>query len=105
MAFASKVWILDTLEEIQQLEVLHAEHPDLPAIIRRNCEIKAAVVNADEKEQAASGGRALLNLGHTFGHAIENVAGYGEFMHGEAIGLGLVMGLCLGFCLGLGLGL
>jgi len=82
-------WAL--FEQLESLDVLHAEHPQLPAIIKRNCEIKAEVVNADEKEQAASGGRALLNLGHTFGHAIENVAGYGEYMHGEAIGLGLVM--------------
>ncbi len=59
-------------------------------IIKWNCEIKAAVVKADEKELAGSGGRALLNLGHTFGHAIENVAGYGEYLHGEAIGIGLV---------------
>ena len=87
-------------EQLETLDVLHAEHPELPAIIRRNCEIKAAVVNADEKEQAASGGRALLNLGHTFGHAIENVAGYGEYMHGEAIGLGLVMAAELSLRLG-----
>ena len=87
-------------EQLEALDVLHAEHPELPAIIRRNCEIKAAVVNADEKEQAASGGRALLNLGHTFGHAVENVAGYGEYLHGEAIGLGLVMAAELSLCLG-----
>ncbi len=61
----------------------------LAEIIKWNCEIKAAVVKADEKELAGSGGRALLNLGHTFGHAIENVAGYGDYLHGEAIGIGL----------------
>ena len=61
----------------------------LAEIIKWNCEIKAAVVKADEKESAGSGGRALLNLGHTFGHAIENVAGYGDYLHGEAIGIGL----------------
>jgi len=64
---------------------------DLPAIIRRCCEIKAGIVSSDETEQAASGGRALLNLGHTFGHAIEQVAGYGEYLHGEAIAIGLVL--------------
>ncbi|MDA0347423.1 MAG: 3-dehydroquinate synthase [Verrucomicrobia bacterium] len=82
---------LSLFERLEQLDVLHAEHPELPDIIRRNCEIKAAVVQADEKEQASSEGRALLNLGHTFGHAIENVSGYGEYMHGEAIAIGLVM--------------
>ena len=87
-------------EQLETLDVLHANHPELPGIIRRNCEIKAAVVNADEKEQAASGGRALLNLGHTFGHAVENVAGYGEYLHGEAIGLGLVMATELSVRLG-----
>jgi 3-dehydroquinate synthase len=65
--------------------------PGLPAVIRRNCAIKAAVVSADEREQAASGGRALLNLGHTFGHAIEAVAGYGAYLHGEAVAIGLVL--------------
>ena len=78
-------------EQLESLDTLDPTHPSLPEVIRRNCEIKAAVVQADEKEQAASGGRALLNLGHTFGHAIENVAGYGEYLHGEAIGLGLVL--------------
>ena len=62
----------------------------LGLVIERNCQTKANVVNADEKELKSSGGRALLNLGHTFGHAIENVAGYGEYLHGEAIAVGLV---------------
>ncbi len=66
-------------------------HPALPALIRRCCEIKAAVVAEDERETAAEGGRALLNLGHTFGHAVEAVAGYGDYLHGEAVGLGLVL--------------
>ena len=82
---------LTLFERLEALDTLSADHTSLPEIIRRNCEIKAAVVQADEKEQATSGGRALLNLGHTFGHAIENVAGYGEYLHGEAIGLGLVL--------------
>lgn len=56
--------------------------------IRRCCEIKAAVVGEDEREQ---GRRALLNFGHTFGHAIENSLGYGEWLHGEAVGAGMVM--------------
>jgi len=56
--------------------------------IRRSCEIKAAVVAEDERE---SGVRAILNFGHTFGHAIEAAMGYGEWLHGEAVGAGMVL--------------
>jgi 3-dehydroquinate synthase len=56
--------------------------------VRRSCEIKAAVVAVDERE---SGLRAILNFGHTFGHAIETGLGYGEWLHGEAVGCGMVM--------------
>jgi 3-dehydroquinate synthase len=62
---------------------------ELPAVIRRCCALKARIVEADERELAKDGGRALLNLGHTFAHAIENVAGYGDYLHGEAVGIGL----------------
>lgn len=68
---------------------LRVSGPELPAVIRRCCALKARVVEADERELAKEGGRALLNLGHTFAHAIENVAGYGEYLHGEAVGIGL----------------
>jgi len=61
----------------------------LPAVIRRCCEIKARIVEADERELAPAGGRALLNLGHTFGHAIEQVTGYGQYLHGETVAIGL----------------
>jgi 3-dehydroquinate synthase len=61
----------------------------LAAVIRRCCALKARIVEADERETAKEGGRALLNLGHTFGHAIENAAGYGEYLHGEAVAVGL----------------
>ena len=61
---------------------------DLPALIARNVAIKAAVVAEDEFE--TKGVRALLNFGHTIGHGIENAAGYGRYLHGEAISLGLV---------------
>lgn len=61
----------------------------LATIVRRCCEIKARLVEADERETAKEGGRALLNLGHTFAHAIENVAGYGSYLHGEAVAIGL----------------
>jgi 3-dehydroquinate synthase len=59
--------------------------------IKRSCEIKAVVVAADERETAKTGGRALLNLGHTFGHAIETALGYGVWLHGEAIACGMVL--------------
>ena len=60
----------------------------LETAIHRACEIKAAIVATDEREQ---GRRALLNLGHTFGHAIEAGAGYGQVLHGEAVAAGLVL--------------
>jgi 3-dehydroquinate synthase len=60
----------------------------LAHVIRRSCEIKAEIVGRDEREQ---GDRALLNLGHTFGHAVEAATGYTQWLHGEAIGAGLVM--------------
>jgi 3-dehydroquinate synthase len=63
--------------------------PTLAAVIQRCCAIKAGIVEADERETAKDGGRALLNLGHTFGHAVENAAGYGEYLHGEAVAIGL----------------
>ncbi len=81
--------LFDQLVALEQ--PLSWDHPELPGVIRRCCEIKAEVVKADEKETATNGGRALLNLGHTFAHAIENVAGYGTYLHGEAVGIGLVM--------------
>lgn len=62
---------------------------NLASIVRRCCEIKASIVAADERETAGTGGRALLNLGHTFGHAIEKTAGYGAYLHGEAVAVGL----------------
>lgn len=65
--------------------------------IKGSCEIKAAVVAEDEKE---SGKRALLNFGHTFAHAIETGMGYGHWLHGEAVGVGLVMAADLSVRLG-----
>lgn len=72
---------------------LRARDPELLATaIRRSCEFKAKVVSADERE---SGLRAILNLGHTFAHAIEAGLGYGQWLHGEAVGCGLVMAAAL----------
>ena len=66
--------------------ILKRDPEALTAIIRRSCEIKAIVVGQDEKEL---GLRAILNYGHTFGHAIEKVTNYEQFSHGLAIGLGM----------------
>jgi 3-dehydroquinate synthase len=69
----------------------------LAHVIQRSCEIKADVVRQDERE---SGLRAILNFGHTFGHAIEAGMGYGEWLHGEAVGCGMVMAADLSHRLG-----
>ena len=66
--------------------------------MRRSCEIKAGVVGQDERE---SGLRAILNFGHTFGHAIEAGLGYGQWLHGEAVACGMVMASDLSVRLGL----
>jgi 3-dehydroquinate synthase len=66
-------------------KLLRREPKPLAGVIARCCEIKAAVVGKDETE---GGLRAILNFGHTIGHAIENSAGYGKFLHGEAIAIG-----------------
>jgi 3-dehydroquinate synthase len=70
----------------------------LAHVVRRSCEIKAWVVGQDERE---SGVRAILNFGHTFGHAIEAGLGYGQWLHGEAVGCGMVMAANLSLRLGL----
>jgi 3-dehydroquinate synthase len=67
--------------------------------VQRSCEIKAALVGVDEREE--SGERALLNLGHTFGHAIEAGSGYGTWLHGEAVAAGTVIAARLSQRLGL----
>lgn len=78
---------LDWIEA--NLSALVAREPAaLAYAVRRSCEIKAMVVGQDERE---SGLRAILNFGHTFGHAIESGLGYGEWLHGEAVGCGMVM--------------
>ncbi len=78
--------------------ILAKTQANLVVPIRRSCEIKAAVVAADEKEHGA---RANLNYGHTFGHAIESVTHYEQFLHGEAIALGMVAAGALSLELGL----
>ncbi len=68
--------------------LLAGEPAALAHAIQRSCEIKAHVVGQDEREQ---GLRAILNFGHTFGHAIESGLGYGQWLHGEGVGCGMVM--------------
>jgi 3-dehydroquinate synthase len=88
---------LDWIEA--HLDALLARDADaLAHAVRRSCEIKAWVVGQDERE---SGLRAILNFGHTFGHAIESGLGYGQWLHGEAVACGMVMAADLSARLGL----
>ena len=87
---------LDWIEA--HIDALMARDPQaLAHAVQRSCEIKAWVVGQDERE---SGLRAILNFGHTFGHAIEAGLGFGEWLHGEAVGCGMVMAAHLSHRLG-----
>lgn len=103
MAEVIKYGLLGDADLFGQLEAsrLTPQSDSLAEVVRRCCAAKAAIVEADEFETAASGGRALLNLGHTFGHAIEKVAGYSVYLHGEAVAVGLVAAARLSRDLGL----
>ena len=85
-----------TFLERDYAAILNKKGPALEQVVRRSVEIKAAVVAEDERE---SGRRAILNFGHTIGHAIEAVAKY-EALHGEAVGIGMVYEARLGEALG-----
>jgi 3-dehydroquinate synthase len=86
-------WIESHLDNLLAREVAALAHA-----VERSCQIKAMVVGQDERE---SGLRAILNFGHTFGHAIEAGMGYGKWLHGEAVGCGMVMAAHLSQRLGL----
>ena len=86
-------WIEINLDSLRALDPLV-----LAEAVKRSCEIKAEVVGQDERE---AGLRAILNFGHTFGHAIEAGMGYGQWLHGEAVGCGMVMATRLSMMLGL----
>jgi len=86
-------WLEARLESIRTLDPA-----TLAQCIKRCCEAKAKIVGADERE---SGERALLNLGHTFGHAIEAELGYGQWLHGEAVAAGIVLAARLSETIGL----
>jgi shikimate kinase/3-dehydroquinate synthase len=78
--------------EAHGAEAMAGDPAALAHAVVESCRLKGAVVAADEREEAPDGGRALLNLGHTFGHAIEAEAGYdGTLLHGEAVAIGLVL--------------
>ncbi|CAH2778793.1 MAG: 3-dehydroquinate synthase (EC [uncultured Caballeronia sp.] len=85
-------WIEANVEALNRQDESALAHA-----VKRSCEIKASVVAADERE---GGQRAILNFGHTFGHAIEAGLGYGEWLHGEAVGCGMVMAADLSVRLG-----
>ncbi len=84
--------------ETNQDRLLQREADALAFAIRRSCENKARVVAEDERE---AGNRALLNLGHTFGHAIETATGYQHYLHGEAVAIGMCLAAALSDHLGL----
>jgi 3-dehydroquinate synthase len=102
-AGAAEVWkygfIMDpTLLESLSNEPIKPDSPDLRAIVQRCVELKAEVVEEDEFE--TTGRRAILNFGHTVGHAIEAVTGYGPIKHGEAVAIGMVAEARIGELLG-----
>ena len=105
MAEVIKYGLIRDLPFLEWLEAnmdrLMARDPEaLSYAIERSCANKAEVVAADELETAKEGGRALLNLGHTFGHAIETGVGYGQWLHGEAVAAGTMMAVELSSRLG-----
>ena len=74
--------------ETEAAALEHRQHDVLQTVIARCCQLKADVVEADEREE--TGRRAILNYGHTFAHAFEAVAGYGQLLHGEAVSIGMM---------------
>ena len=93
LAEVIKYGVIDDAELFERLEnalprVLARDPDVLSMVVARCCQIKAAVVAADETE---TGRRAILNFGHTIGHALEAISGYGQYLHGEAIAIGQVL--------------
>lgn len=88
-------WLEQDLDKLLALDAAA-----LTRAIHRSCELKAGIVAQDEREAVAGGPRALLNLGHTFGHAIEAYTGYTQWLHGEAVATGLCMAADLSARLG-----
>lgn len=86
-------WTRDSIDQLRTLDTAALTHA-----VQRSCQIKADVVAQDERE---GGIRAILNFGHTFGHAIEAEMGYGNWLHGEAVGCGMVLAARLSEKLGM----
>ena len=97
------IWDSDLFAELETHidRLLEGERDALIGIVKRCCQIKAEVVSKDEKENDL---RAILNFGHTVGHAIEAATEYGEYLHGEAIAVGMVVETEIARCLGRELG-
>src|SRR5262249_50964267 len=89
-AIVDSVMISDLERDLDR--ILARDVPMLQAVVLRSLRHKAAVVSSDERE---SGLRKILNFGHTVGHALEAEAGYGSYLHGEAVAIGMVMALAL----------
>lgn len=82
------IWDADLFSLLEKsASSLASDSALLARVVARSCAIKAEVVRQDERD---GGLRNILNFGHTLGHALENIAGYGTFLHGEAVGIGLV---------------
>ncbi len=86
-AFIHDTTFLSWIEENSQA-IIDFDMPTLETMIAHCCQVKAAIVSEDEKE---TGSRVLLNFGHTFAHAIEYVSGYGQWLHGEAVSVGMLL--------------
>ncbi|MEA3363338.1 MAG: 3-dehydroquinate synthase family protein, partial [Thermodesulfobacteriota bacterium] len=86
-------WLEQNVDKLKNLET-----DALTYAIKKACQIKAEIVEVDEKEGSV---RAFLNYGHTFGHAIENLSGYGHWKHGEAVSVGMVVASKISFQHGL----
>lgn len=79
--------------------ILRHDDADVPFLVRRSCEIKAEVVTQDEYEM--TGMRAILNFGHTIGHAVESATHYRRYKHGEAVAIGMIAAACIGDVIGI----
>nr|WP_206155212.1 3-dehydroquinate synthase [Caldanaerobacter subterraneus] len=93
------IWDFDLFTYIEKNleDILRLKEESLTHIVKRSCEIKAKIVSLDEKEENL---RAILNFGHTIGHAIEALTGYEKYIHGEAVAIGMVYEARLAFNLG-----
>lgn len=90
--------LLETIENHYNNYKNKREELDIDYILKRNCELKSRIVQIDYKE---SGERMFLNFGHTIGHSVENAAGYGVLLHGEAVAIGMIFAIEYGIKLGI----